>query len=195
MNACLPGANDLNSAYLIGGGWKMDKTRQDIQDRAFDLTKKYEMENGACAQCVVAGVLETLGMENNDVFRSATGFADGIGLTGDGPCGALSGGVMVISYIFGRKREEFNRRGKTMKALLLSRQLRSMFIEKYGACRCYDLQTKFYGRFFSMMEPADMEAAVKAGVIETCSTLAGEIARMTVQLVQEQQDRDAAKLR
>jgi len=171
----------------------VDKARKEISDRSFSLAKKYEMENGNCAQCVFSGVTEALGIENNDVFRAATGFADGIGLTGDGHCGALSGGVMAISIMFGRKRDEFARRGKMMKALLLSRQLQAKFIEKYGVCRCHDLQVKFYGRFFNLLEPGEMEAAVKAGVMETCSTLAGEVARMTVQLIFQQQDKDAAK--
>jgi C_GCAxxG_C_C family probable redox protein len=172
----------------------VDNSKQDIREKAFALAKKYEMENGDCAQCVLAGALEALDMGNDDVFRSATGFADGVGLTGDGHCGALSGGVMAISYIFGRKRDEFSRRGKMMKAVLLSRQLQELFIEKYSTCRCHDLQTKFYGRFFNLLDPAEMEAAVKAGVMETCSTLAGEIAKITVQLIQEQHDRDAAKM-
>jgi C_GCAxxG_C_C family probable redox protein len=171
----------------------VDKAKQDIQEKAFYLAKKYELENGDCAQCVLAGVLEAMDMLNNDVFRSATGFADGVGMTGDGHCGALSGGVMAISYIFGRKREEFSRRGKMLKALLLSRRLQNMVIEKYGTCRCHDLQVKFYGRFFNLRAPADIEAATKPGVVEPCSTLAGEVARMTVQLVQEQQEKDAAK--
>ena len=66
-------------------------------------------------------------------------------------------------------------------------------MEKHGVCRCYDLQVKFYGKFFNLLEPAEMEAAVKAGVLETCSSLAGEVARMTLELIFEQQDKDAAK--
>ena len=171
----------------------MDKARKDMLDKAFTLAKKYEMENGNCAQCVFSGVTEALGIENNEVFRAATGFADGIGLTGDGHCGALSGGVMAISCLFGRKHDEFARRGKMMKALLLSRQLQTIFMEKYGVCRCHDLQVKFYGKFFNLLEPGEMEAAVKAGVMETCSTLAGEVAVMTLEMIFEQQDKDAAK--
>ena len=171
----------------------MDKARKDMLDKAFTLAKKYEMENGNCAQCVFSAVTEALGVENNEVFRAATGFADGIGLTGDGHCGALSGGVMAISCLFGRKRDEFARRGKMMKALLLSRQLQTIFMEKYGVCRCHDLQVKFYGKFFNLLEPGEMEAAVKAGVMETCSTLAGEVAVMTLEMIFEQQDKDAAK--
>jgi len=171
----------------------MEKSRQETKDRAYALAKKYEMENGNCAQSVFQAVTESLGMENDVVFRAATGFADGIGLTGDGHCGALSGAVMAISYLFGRKKEEFHRRGKMMKALLLCRQLENRFMEEYGVCRCHDLQVKFYGRFFNLMEPSELEAAVKAGVMERCSSLAGEVAGMAVELILEQLAKDAAK--
>ena len=171
----------------------MEKSGQDIKDQAFALAKKYELENGNCAQCVFAAVTESLGMENDDVFRAATGFADGIGLTGDGHCGALSGAVMAISHVFGRKKEEFHRRGKMMKALLLSRRLENKFMDEYGVCRCYELQTKFFGRFFNLMEPSELEAAMKAGVLERCSSLAGEVASLAVELILGQQEKDAAK--
>jgi C_GCAxxG_C_C family probable redox protein len=171
----------------------MDKVHQEIRDRAFALAKKYEMENGNCAQSVFAAVTESLGVENGEVLRAATGFADGIGLTGDGHCGALSGAVMAIGLMFGRKKEDFHRHGKMMKALLLSRQLENRFMGQYGLCRCHDLQVKFYGRFFNLMEPSELETALKAGMLERCSTLAGEVASLAAELILEQQARDAAK--
>lgn len=173
----------------------MAESRQEMIERAYSLAKRYEIENGNCAQCVFAAVTEVLDIENADVFRAATGFADGIGLTGDGHCGALSGAVMAISYVCGRKREEFGRRGKMMKALLLARQLEQSFMSEYAVCRCHELQTKFFGRFFNLMEPSELEAAVKAGVLERCSSLAGQVAAMAVQLIFEQQDKDAAKVK
>lgn len=151
------------------------------------------MENGNCAQSVFAAVTESLDAENNDVFRAATGFADGIGLSGEGHCGALSGAVMAISYLFGRKKEEFHRRGKMMKSLLLCRQLKQKFMDKYGTCRCKELQTQFFGRFFNLMEASELGEAVKAGVPDRCSSLAGEVASLAVELILEQQERDAAK--
>jgi C_GCAxxG_C_C family probable redox protein len=171
----------------------MEQARRETLDKAFNLAKKYEMEYGDCAQCVFAGVTEALAMENAEVFRAATGFADGIGLTGDGHCGALSGGVLAISYAFGRNRADFQRRGKMMNALLLSRELQKRVKEKYGTCRCHDIQTNLYGRFFDFLEPGEMEAALKAGVLEKCSTLAGEVARITVELIMEQRDKDATR--
>ena len=56
------------------------------------------------SQCTLMGVFEALDIEDNSVFKAATALADGVGLTGDGHCGALSGGVMAISYIFGRRK-------------------------------------------------------------------------------------------
>lgn len=171
----------------------MDKSGQDIQDKAFSLAKEYELENGNCAQSTLCGVLEALGMENNDVFRSATGLADGVGLTGEGHCGALSGGAMAIGCIFGRKREDFKRQGKMLKAVILSRQLVNRFKEKYGTCSCRELQTKFFGGFLDLLDQSNFEEAQKRGMPETCSNLAGEVARLTAQIILEQQEKEAAK--
>lgn len=171
----------------------MNKEQQEIVNKAYDLAKKYEMENGCCAQSLFAGVTEALGIENDEVFRAATGFADGIGATGDGQCGALSGGVLAISYVFGRNRADFPRKGKLMKATFLSRELHNRFKQKYGTCRCYDLQTKFFGKFFDITQPGVGEEALKAGILETCSTLTAEIARITTELILEQKEKDAAK--
>lgn len=171
----------------------MVESRQEIKDKAFALAKKYEMEYGNCAQSVFAGVMEALDLANEDVFRAATGFADGIGLSGEGHCGSLSGAVLAISYLYGRKKDEFHRRGKMMKALLICRELENRFNGIYGTCRCHDLQVKFYGRFFNLISSEDLEAALKAGVLERCSSLAGEVASMAVDLILDQREKDAAK--
>ena len=83
----------------------MEKSKGEILDKALQRAKQHEMESGGCPQCTLAGIFEALDIENDDVFRAATGLADGVGLTGDGHCGALSGGTMAISYLFGRKKE------------------------------------------------------------------------------------------
>ena len=171
----------------------MEKTMDEILDKAFKNGKQHEMESGNCSQCTIAGVFEALDIQNDDVFRSATGLADGVGLTGDGHCGALSGGAKAISYLFGRKKEDFPKMLKQIKACLLSKKLHDQFIEKYGTCRCTDLQTKLVGRFFNMYDPAEMEAAMKAGMPDKCSTLVGEVARMTTKIILEEREREALK--
>ncbi len=167
----------------------MEKSKDEILNRAFESAKQHELESGDCAQCAIAGIFETLGIENDDVFRAATGLADGVGLTGDGHCGALSGGTMAISYLFGRKKEDFGEMMKVLRACILSKKLHDQFVEKYGTCRCADIQTKLVGRFFNLYDLAEMEASIKAGMPEKCSTLVGEVARMATKIILEERER------
>ncbi|NLV15743.1 MAG: C_GCAxxG_C_C family protein [Syntrophomonadaceae bacterium] len=166
---------------------------EEILSRAFTIAKQYEMEYGGCPQCVIAGIFEALDIENNDVFKGATALADGVGLTGNGHCGALSGGTIAISYLFGRDREDFANTRKLVKASLLSKKLHDQFMEMYGTCRCADIQTKYLGRFFNLYDPAEMKAAAQAGMPEHCSTLVGEVARMTAKIILEEQARQASR--
>jgi C_GCAxxG_C_C family probable redox protein len=163
----------------------------EILDKAFSNAKQHELESGDCSQTTLAGIFEALGIENEDVFMAATGLADGVGLTGDGHCGALSGGTMAISYLFGRKKEDFGEVRKVLKACILSKKLHDQFIEKYGTCRCADIQTKLVGRFFNLYDVGEMEAATKAGMPDQCSTLVGEIARMATRIILEERAREA----
>lgn len=163
----------------------------EISELAFSKAKAYEMRSGGCSQCALSGVFDALGVENDDIFKAATGLADGVGLTGDGHCGALSGGVLAIGYFFGRKKEDFGEMVKLVKGNLLSKKLHDRFVAKYGTCRCVDLQHSFFGRFYNLYDPEEMKAALKAGMLDTCSTLVGEVARMTTEIILEAQAKEA----
>jgi C_GCAxxG_C_C family probable redox protein len=167
----------------------MEKSMNEKLDQAYENAKKYEMRSGGCPQCTIAGVFDALGIQNDDVFRAGTGLADGVGLTGDGHCGALSGGVMAIGYVFGREKKDFGEMRKLIKANMLSKKLHDQFVEKYGTARCRDIQTSLVGRFYNLYDPSELEAAVKAGMLDKCSTLVGEVARMATRIILEEQER------
>jgi len=163
----------------------MDEIDENVLKKAFESGKQHEIKSTGCPQSTIAGIFEALEIENDDVFKAATRLADGVGLTGDGHCGALSGGVMAISYLFGREGKDAGDMMKQIPALIMSKKLHDQFIEKYGTCRCADIQTKFVGRFFNLYDPNEMEAAYKAGMMDKCSTLVGEVARMTTKIILE----------
>ena len=170
----------------------MAEKRVDTLQKAHDYAKRHELESGGCAQCCLAGVFEALGVEIDDgLFMAATGLADGVGLTGDGHCGALSGGVLAIGYFFGRPSKEFGNMKKQIKACILAKSLHDMFVEKHGTCRCADLQEKLAGRFFNLYDPADMEEALAAGMPEKCAAVVGETAQMAAHIILAEQDREA----
>mgnify|MGYP002410824931 CR=1 FL=1 len=164
---------------------------EEVLNKAFSLAKDYEFKNGGCPQCTLMGIFEALDIEDDSVFKAATALADGVGLTGDGHCGALSGGVMAIGYLFGREKKDFGKQRKLLKANMLSKRLHDEFVEKYGTCRCADIQKQTFGRFFNLYDPEDMEAAAQAGMADKCSTLVGEVARMATRIILEEKERQA----
>jgi C_GCAxxG_C_C family probable redox protein len=134
-----------------------------------------------------------LGIENDDVFRSASGLADGLGLTGDGSCGALVGGSMVISYLFGREKKDFPDMLKPMRSYMMVKKLHDRFVEQYGSCRCYDIQKSLMGRTFNLYDPSELEKAAEAEMFAHCSKVAGTAARLATELILDERERQKGK--
>ncbi|MFX0070514.1 MAG: C-GCAxxG-C-C family protein [Candidatus Hermodarchaeota archaeon] len=164
----------------------MEQSKDHILNKAYELGKKYEKECTGCAQTVVAAIFEALDIWNEDVFKAASGLADGLGLTGDGSCGALIGGSMVIGYLFGREKKHFKKIGKPMKSYELVKQLHDKYIEKYGTCRCHDVQKSLVGRSYNLWDLNELnEAFSPGGMIEKCSDLVGNIAMIATKIILE----------
>lgn len=155
-----------------------------LREKANALGVQNEKTCTGCAQSTLAAIMDTLGIEGDDAFKAASGLADGIGLTGDGSCGALTGGVLAIGLACGRDREHFKDPMAAMDSYMLAKRLHHYFMETYGTCRCREIQTKLAGRFFDLMEPGEMEAAMKAGVLEHCSGVVGAAAAETVAIIE-----------
>jgi C_GCAxxG_C_C family probable redox protein len=161
----------------------MSKTNEEIIEDAFILGKKYEKECTGCAQTTIAAIFEALGIWNEDVFRAGSGLADGLGLTGDGTCGALVGASLVLGYLFGRGREDFEDMYKPMKSYALVKKLHEKYVKQHGSCRCYDVQEKFMGRTYNLWNVDEMKEAFKAGMMENCSTLVGNVAKLATKII------------
>jgi C_GCAxxG_C_C family probable redox protein len=166
----------------------MEKSRDVILEKAFESARNYERKCTGCSQTTIAGIFEVLGIENDDVFRSASGLADGLGLTGDGACGALVGGAMVIGYLFGRKKKDFSDMMKPMTSYILTKRLHDRFVEKYGTCRCYDIQKSLMGRTFNLYDPSELKQATEYGMIDHCSKVVGTSARLATEIIIDEMD-------
>jgi len=164
----------------------MDKSKEKIIERAYELGKKYEQECTGCAQTAIAGIFDAVAVENNDIFKSASGLADGLGLSGNGTCGALVGGAMVIGYLFGRERKDFKDMFKPMKSYLLTKRLHDAFLERYGTCRCHDLQHSLMGRTFNLLDKEGFQKAMEFGMIKHCSRVVGTAAKLATMIILEE---------
>lgn len=161
-------------------------------EKAGRLAEQYEKTCTGCAQSAVAGLLDGLGIESEEVFKAASGLADGIGLSGDGSCGSLTGCSMVIGLRFGRERKDHADMLKPMKSYLLCKELHADFIDRYGSCRCHDIQQRLMGRTFDLLDPGQFEEAWKLGMLEHCAGVVGRAVRKTAEIILREQESESA---
>ena len=81
-------------------------TKEEVQKKAYDLAYQYEKEVHYCPQACYAALADVFGIHDDILFRSIFGFHGGGGDSGIGMCGGLVGGIVAISYFFGRTFSE-----------------------------------------------------------------------------------------
>jgi len=157
-------------------------------ERAYRLGFEYERTYRGCGQCVLAALQDTFGIVNKDVFKAASAFAGGVGLTGDGCCGAYLGAAMVLSSLRGRERDDFeDPRGVRRESSRLVRRLREGFIDEYGSVTCRDIHTKIFGRPYYIADPDDMAKFDEAGGhSQKCPEVVGKAARWAARIILEE---------
>ncbi len=159
---------------------------EERSQRAFELGQKYEKKYTGCAQTTITAIFDSLDIWSEEVFKSASGFADGLGLTDYGTCGALVGASMVMGYLLGRDRKNFRDIMRPMKSYSLVKELHDNYVEKYGSCRCYDVQRSLIGRIYNLWDQNEMQEAFQAGMMEHCSKVVGNMAKLAVQIILKQ---------
>ncbi len=169
------------------------KNPEAIAERAGQLAADYEKTCTGCAQSAVAGLLDAFEIDSEDVFKAASGLADGIGLTGDGSCGSLTGCAMVIGLIFGRERKDHRDMMKPMQSYLLCKELHEGIIREYGSCRCHDIQQKIMGRTYNLLDPKELEEAMKEGMLEHCAGVVGRTTRRAAELILKERPFEAIR--
>lgn len=157
--------------------------------KAYESASDYDRRYGSCAQCVVLGISETLNLEMDDVVKAGHPLAGGAALSGYGACGALSGGLMSLGFLFGRSVDEL-KAGKDasvpphkVKSYRLGKQLYDRFVRKYGGPRCVDAQKKAIGRSFKLWAPEERKKFFEAGGrAEKCPDIIGNVAKWVVEI-------------
>ncbi len=160
------------------GQTKKEATIKEIEGLAY----KYEQEYGGCSQAVVGAFKRVLGGIGDDVFKSATGLAGGIGLTGN-TCGALLGGVLVLSHFLGREYDNFaDPEGIRFETFALAKSLVENYESEYGSAKCEKVMTKVMGRYYDIW--TEREAFLAAGGHDDkCPSVCAKAARWTAEIL------------
>jgi C_GCAxxG_C_C family probable redox protein len=161
----------------------MKTYNQEILDKAYNLAFKYEATYGSCAQCVVRAIQEVFSLDLESVIKATYALAGGLGLTGEGTCGALAGGVMALSSMYGRGLNEMDK-GRFLKSYMLAKDLHDKFVAEFGSCICRDVQNKIFGRSFNLWDSQEYKEFEKmGGHRDKCPDVAGKVARWVAEIL------------
>ena len=164
------------------------KHKVDIIQRAFSLGMEYEKTFTGCCQCTIAAIQDALDISNEAVFKAGSGLTAGGGVSCEGSCGGFTGGVMVMSSVFGRRREKFDddRREKDC-AHDMAKALLDKFNHEYGSHICKVIHGNIFGRSFNLREVREREAFEELGAhVDKCNYVVGKAAAWAAELILEE---------
>jgi len=156
-----------------------------ILKRVYDHAFEYEQKYGSCPQCVLGAIQDEFGIVPDDVFRAGHALAGGVGLSTEGTCGALTGGVMALGCKYGRSRENFAK-GRFVNSYVRAKKLVDRFVQEYGSTICRDVHKKIFERTFNLWDPKDYQEFEKAGAHrDKCPTVAGNVAKWVAEILEK----------
>ena len=149
------------------------------------LAYQNERDFGGCSQAVVGAFKTVLGEISDDVFKCSTGLAGGVGLTGN-TCGALLGGVIVLSISLGREYDNFaDPKGIRFESFKLAKKLVERYEAEYGSAKCEHVMTKVMGRYYDIWK--EREAFLAAGGhYDKCPSVCANAAKWTAEILIEE---------
>ncbi|UZP66877.1 C-GCAxxG-C-C family protein [Desulfovibrio mangrovi] len=104
-----------------------------------DVAAGYFADQFHCAEAVAKAVLNAKGECAKSAVACATAFGGGFGRCFEEACGALSGGLVAIGQLHGRRGP-----GESWDyPASLGAMLREAFVEEFGTTRCGELRQRF----------------------------------------------------
>jgi len=148
----------------------VDKVREDAEEY-FRRGQYY------CSEAIVASVRDNIAPEMpEELIAAASGFPVGVGRS-KCMCGAVSGGVLSLGYLFGRTGPSSPTDPKSVRTLELANELQQAFRDSHRVL-CCSVQTKG-------MDMASGEHKAQ------CVAFTGEMAAKTAEIIAREADRGA----
>ena len=101
------------------------------------LAYQYHKDGCNCAQSVASAFVDLLGLSKEQVMAALGGFGGGVGGSRAEMCGAVSGGVLVISLLTPHTEGSDAAAKKAVYAA--AKEFRRRFEEVFGLTRCGEL--------------------------------------------------------
>jgi len=164
-------------------------SRQQLLDKAQEEGSNYLKYSYACAGGTVAALYDILDFDAS-LVKAITMFSGGTAEQFLGTCGALSGGLAVLGYYFGRPIEKMSDREyiqANMDALKTPYEIAGLladrFIREYGTYICVQIHRKLYGRIFCLSDPGEVEKYMEVGGLEKSAEIVGKAVRWVMEIL------------
>ena len=145
---------------------------KEVYSLGFRAEKQYK----GCGQCTLLCFFDLFNNRNDVLFQAASAFSGGMGICGDGACGAYAGGQMFFSMVSGRRYNEMISDGDKpaqQNSYLCAQSLHDKFIDCYGSVICRDIHRKiFNGRDYCLRSAQMRNEFENAGAhVDKCTTV------------------------
>lgn len=156
---------------------------KELIEEAANLAYQYQKKYRGCSQCVVKALEDSLGTFNGLAFKATTALSGGVAYTGE-TCGALLGGIVAISLVFGRDKleESWSSRGYT-EANYYAGELCDKFKKELGSIKCRKILRARLSKSFDLRKPAALIQMINLGAVECCPEVVSMAARLAAEVI------------
>ena len=159
---------------------KLTKKKSEIIRKSNELAIEYEAKYKGCGQCTFLAVIDALrwgGLEiipkdmEDRFFPGVSVLTGGIGLSGEGTCGAIASGALAIGLALGLQRDTIDESLFRQSCAIVRDALLNKYYEKYNSLLCKDIQRKSFGKAWDLTR--DEMSTEFLGISKGCVIMEG----------------------
>ena len=143
----------------------------------YETAYAYHHQGFNCAQAVLAAFADQIGVPLETALAAASGIGGGIGGSHQEVCGAISGSVMALGYLY--PYTDSGNPSAKQRVYALAKEFRRRFEEAFGKTRCGELLA-------ARPEAAPGTAAARMGITGHCDVMIVTAVEILEQLLAEQ---------
>jgi len=138
---------------------KLKHTKEEIIKKADELAVEYEAKYRGCGQCTFLAIVDALrwgGLElipedmEERLFSGICVLTAGVGMTGDGTCGAVASSVLLIGIALGIPREGQDVSLLRTACATVRNTILDKYYQEYRSILCKDVQRKYFGKAWDL---------------------------------------------
>jgi hypothetical protein len=138
---------------------ELKRTKEEIIKKADELAVEYEAKYKGCGQCTFLAIIDALrwgGLEiipedmEERLFSGVCVLTGGVGMIGDGTCGAVASSVLAIGLALGIPREGQDESALRMGCAIIRDTILDRYYREYNSILCKDVQRKYFGKAWDL---------------------------------------------